>query len=146
MKRILSNVLAVIWFFWVLLGTILFMPICLIMIPFDIVSIIKSGFITTTIGFIILTYFSFVYGITMLVPPFRLCFKKLPWLYPYINILMIDILILSIAAEILNIGFSVQSSTRHIIFIIIMIIQIIICRIGMCLYCNKKSMKIESDN
>lgn len=146
MKKILSNIAAIVWFFAALLWMLLIMLLCLIMIPTDISSMLKSGFGTQTAGFLFLLFFSFIYGITMLVPAFRKCFKVLPWLYPYTVILTMDIIILAVAEEILNYGYSVQNDTRHTIFFVIMIVQMVVCRLAMCLYCHKKTVRIARDD
>mgnify|MGYP003305109538 CR=1 FL=1 len=119
MKKWLSNIAAFLWFIGVLVWILLLMPIIILMLPSDISTIIKSGFGTQTIGFIFLMMIGLVVGITMLVPAFRNCFRKLPWLYPYVTILTADIAIIAIAEELLNYGYSVQSETRHTIFLII---------------------------
>lgn len=145
MKKWLSNIAAFLWFIGVLVWILLLMPIIILMLPSDISTIIKSGFGTQTIGFIFLMMIGLVVGITMLVPAFRNCFRKLPWLYPYVTILTADIAIIAIAEELLNYGYSVQSETRHTMFLIIMIVQIVVCRLGMCIYCHKKPMVIARD-
>ena len=120
--------------------------IALIMLPNDIASIINSGFGIESIGFTLLLIFSFIFGITMLVPAFRKCFRKLPWLYPYITILTANITILAIGIQILNYGYQVQSDTRHMLFFVLMIVQIIVCRLAMCIFCHKKPMRIARED
>ena len=51
MKRWISNIAAVLWFFGVLIWMLLMLPITLIMLPSDITSIMDSGFGTQPIGF-----------------------------------------------------------------------------------------------
>lgn len=145
MKKWLSYIAAFLWFIGVLGWVLLFMPIIILMLPNDISVIIESGFGTQAIGFTLLILIGLVVGITMLVPAFRNCFRKLPWLYPYVTILTADIAVLSIAEALLNYGYSVQNKTRHTVFLIIMIVQILVCRIGMCIYCHKKPMMIGRD-
>ena len=81
----------------------------------------------------------------MLVPAFRKCFRKLPWLYPYITILMADVTILSIGIELLNYGYQVQSDSRHTLFLWLMIVVIVVLRVAMCIYFHKKPMRIARD-
>ena len=145
MKKWLSNIAAILWFIGVLMWFLLLMPIIILMLPRDISVIIESGVGIQTTGFILLMIIGLVVGITMLVPAFRNCFRKLPWLYPYVTILTADIAIIAIAEELLNYGYSVQSESRHTIFLILMIIQIVVCRIGMCIHCYKKPMVIARD-
>lgn len=146
MKRRISNIAAVLWFFGVLIWMLLMLPITLIMLPSDITSIMDSGFGTQPIGFTFLLVFGLVFGITMLVPAFRKCFRKLPWLYPYITILTADVAILSIGIELLNYGYQVQSDSRHTLFLVLMIVQIAVCRIAMCILCHKKPMRIARED
>lgn len=145
MKRWISNIAAILWFFGVLIWMLLMLPITILMLPSDITSILESGFGTQPIGFTFLLMFGLIFGITMLVPAFRKCFYKLPWLYPYITILTADITILAIGIEILNYGYQVQSDSRHTIFLILMIAQIVVCRIALCIFCHKKSMIIARE-
>lgn len=145
MKRWISNIAAILWFFGVLIWMLLMLPITILMLPSDITSILESGFGTQPIGFTFLLMFGLIFGITMLVPAFRKCFYKLPWLYPYITILTADITILAIGIEILNYGYQVQSDSRHTIFLILMIAQIVVCRIALCIFCHKKSMIVARE-
>ena len=146
LKRWISNIAAVLWFFCMLVWMVLVLPIMLSMLPEDITTIMKYGFTMQTQGFAFLWIFAFVFGITMLVPAFRKCFRVLPWLYPYITILTADFIILAIGIEILNYGYQVQSDTRHTLFFWLMIAQIVVCRIAMCIFCHKKPMRIARED
>ena len=146
MKRWISNIAAILWFFGVVIWMLLMLFIALIMLPNDIASIINSGFGIESIGFTLLLIFSFIFGITMLVPAFRKCFRKLPWLYSYITILTANITILAIGIQILNYGYQVQSDTRHMLFLVLMIVQIIVCRLAMCIFCHKKPIRIARED
>lgn len=144
MKNFISNVLAFLWFFGVLVWTILFMIFSIIMIFFaDIMGMISSGFPTNTIGLILCFLAGLIFAITGWVPAFRRCYYKLPWLYPLCSILTMNLFILSIAETILAKGFEVISTPRHVATIVIMIIQIILCRIAMCIYLKKKPLIIK---
>ena len=146
MKKWISNILSVLWFFGVLVWMLLILPFAILMLPMDISTILESGFSTQTIGFIILLVLGLVFSITMFVPAFRKCFDKLPWLFPYIIILTADVTILSIGIEILNFGYQTQNDSRHTLFLVIMMLQIVLCRIAMCIYCHKKPIKNVRDN
>lgn len=145
MKKWISNILSILWFFGVLVWMLLILPFAILMLPMDISTILESGFSTQTIGFTILLVLGLAFSITMFVPAFRKCFDKLPWLFPYIVILTADVTILSIGIEILNFGYQTQSDSRHTIFLVIMILQLVLCRIAMCIYCHKKPLKIVRD-
>lgn len=142
--KILSNLFAIIWFFGVLLWTLFFGTIFILMIFFgDIVGMLKSGFSTSTVGFATCCLTGLIFAITGWVPAFRKCYYKLPWLYPYSMIMMMHLFILSIAEAILAKGFSVISTPRHVAAIIIMVIQIIVCRAVMCIYLKKYPMVLH---
>lgn len=144
MKRFLSNLLAILWFFGVIIWVLLFIAFVDIMIIFaDILGPIQSGFSTTTIGFAVLFVVGFVFALTGWIPPFRKCYYKLPWLYPACMILTMDLFILSVAETIINNGYEVMSTPRHIISIIIMLIQLIVCRIIMSWYLKKHPMVLK---
>lgn len=144
MKNAISNILAILWFFGVLIWTVLFLFIGNIMIFFkNIVGMLKTGFATSTIGFAFLFIAGFVFAITGWVPAFRRCYYKLPWLYPLSMMLTMHLGILSIAETILAKGFSVISAPRHVAAIVIMIIQVIACRALMCIYLKKNPMVLH---
>lgn len=146
MLKWISNIAAIIWFFAVLIWWLLLLPIFILMIPSAMDTIIKSGFETSRVGGMGVFFCSLVFAITLLVPAFRKCFKVMPWLYPYTTILLTDLIILSIAEELLNFGYQVQNDTRHTVFIVLMIIQIIVCRLAMGWYFYKKPMKFERED
>lgn len=144
MKRFLSNLLAILWFFGVIIWVLLFVALVDIMIIFrDILGPIQSGFSTTTIGFIVLFVAGFAFALTGWIPPFRKCYYKLPWLYPTSMILTMHLFILSVAETIINKGYTVMSTPRHVISIIIMIIQLVVCRVIMCWYLKKHPMVLK---
>ena len=139
--KVLSNLFAIIWFFGVLLWTLFFGTIAIPMIFFsNIVGMLKSGFSTLTMGWAFCFLAALIFAITGWVPAFRKCYYKLPWLYPYSMMMTMHLFILSIAETILAKGFSVISTPRHIATIIIMVIQIIVCRAIMCIYLKKHPM------
>lgn len=144
MKRIIENIFAVLWFFGVMIWVILFVALVDIMIIFmDIIGPIKSGFSSTTIGFIVLFIAGLVFALTGWIPAFRKCYYKLPWLYPTCMILTMHLFILSVAETIIYKGYTVISTPRHIAAVIIMIIQLIVCRAVMCWYLKKHPMVLK---
>lgn len=144
MKNKISNIFAILWFFGVLIWTVLFLLLGNIMIFFmDIIGMLKSGFTMPTVGFLFLFLAGIVFAVTGWVPAFRKCYYKLPWLYPLSMILTMHTGILAIAETILSKGFEVISTPRHIVAIIIMIVQIIVCRALMCMYLKKKPMVLQ---
>lgn len=140
MKDILLNILAVIWFFGVILGTIIIGIFGLMMILGNMKVMLVSGFATSPYGYFLCFMGGIIFAITGWVPAFRKCYFKLPWLYPFGIILMMNTFILAIAESILAEGFSVIDDSRHMISIGIVIVQFIACRLLMCLYLQKKPM------
>lgn len=145
LKNALSNLVAILWF----IGMVFPLILCLCFIPLglfmDIDTIRTSGFSTTNIGFLMFGAFGLMLSITMMVPWFRKCFKKLPWLYSYVIMFMADILIITIGIAILNYGYEVQSEARHTLFYILMLAQMIICRLAMCVYLKFKPLKYTKE-
>lgn len=146
MKKFLSDLLAILWFFGILLGTLLFMAIAILMILFgDIMGMIRSGFSSATVGFVCCFMVGLIFAITGWVPAFRKCYYKLPWLYPLSMIMTMHLYILSIAEVILAKGYETMNPTNHAIALIIMIIQIIVCRAAMCIYLKKNPIALKND-
>lgn len=144
MKNAISNLLAILWFFGILVGTIFFMVIVILIIFFsNIIGMLGSGFSTPAIGFVFCFLAGIIFAITGWVPAFRKCYYKLPWLYPLSMILTMHLFILSIAEAVLAKGFSVISTPRHIAAIVIMAVQLIVCRAAMCIYLKKNPMVLH---
>lgn len=142
--RIIGNIAATAWFFVIMIWTVLMHIFVNIMILFaDILGPIKSGYGTTTVGFAFLFMVGIVYAITGLVPAFRKCYYKFPWLYPTTVILSMQLLILSIAELIISKGYSTMSTPTHVISVIIMIIQVVACRAVMCWYLDRNPMVLR---
>lgn len=141
MKNAILNILAILWFFGVLIWEVLFLFVVNIMLFFsNIVGMLKSGFATSTIGFMCLFMAGLIFAITGFVPAFRRCYYKLPWLYPLSMMLTMHLTILSIVEAIIAKGFQVISTPRHVVAIIIAIIVVIVCRVFMCIYLKKNPM------
>lgn len=141
MKNAILNILAILWFFGVLIWEVLFLFVVNIMLFFsNIVGMLKSGFATSTIGFMFLFMAGLIFAITGFVPAFRRCYYKLPWLYPLSMMLTMHLTILSIVEAIIAKGFQVISTPRHVVAIIIAIIVVIVCRVFMCIYLKKNPM------
>lgn len=144
MKNFLANTFAILWFFGVLIWTIFFTGIVIIMVFFmDIMGMINSGCSMSTIGFVFCFMASLIFAITGWVPAFRRCYYKLPWLYPLSMMLTMHLYIISIAEAILAKGYETMNPTKHTIALVIMIIQIIVCRVAMCIYLKKYPMVLK---
>ena len=58
----------------------------------------------------------------------------------FVKIFFINLVILSTGLYILNKGYEVVNETRHTIAFILMIIQVVVCRLAMCFYFKNKGM------
>jgi hypothetical protein len=138
---VLGNIAAVIYFLVVMLLVIMFLIIAPILLIISIKDILVSGFSKEDLGMIYIVFPGLFIGISLFIPAFRRMYYKLPWLFPFVKILYLNDIILSIATMLLNYGYEVQDSARHTLFLFIMIGQIIICRVLMCIYFRKKKVQ-----
>jgi hypothetical protein len=105
----------------------------------DIISTETSG---ENIGFAFIAMICFFFSFPMIIPKFRLIFKKLPWLYTYIILALLNILLMSVGILIINYGYEVKNTSRHFLFLVFMIVWMIIGRLSICLYCKFNPIKI----
>lgn len=128
------------WIFpmWVVFALLLFMPLAFLS---NVNTITSSGFAGLNISHSLIGVIGLLTGISMLIPPFRRAYRKFPWLHSFIKILFVDFVILNIGEVVLNFGYQVQNNSRHAIFFTLMIVQIILCRVGMCIYFKLKPVK-----
>lgn len=140
----IANIIAILWFCGVLIWALLFGVFALIMIPcYDIAGMLNSGYSKSTEGLIFCFILGIIFSITGLIPVFRKVYYKLPWLYPFSTMLIMNLFILSIAETILAKGFAIDSTLHHVMAIIVMSMQIIACRIAMSKYLKKYPMLIH---
>ena len=98
MKNLISNIFAILWFFGILLETLFFtILMCIGILFFSIIGMLKSGSSLGTLGFAYLAIASFIFSITGWVPTFRKCYYKLPWLYPFSMMALMNLFNLSLA-------------------------------------------------
>jgi hypothetical protein len=62
-------------------------------------------------------------------------------MFPLVKILFFDVAALSVGVMILNLGYEVQDESRHKLFFIMMLVQLILCRAAMCIYFSKKKVQ-----
>jgi len=147
LKDSLANTAAIIYFLtvmWWILLLLIVVPIGLIL---EIHTIRSSGFSTSNDGTAFIGVFGLFIGLSLLIPAFRRIYYKLPWMFPFVKILYPNVIIMSIAIILLNYGYEVQNPARHNLFFIMMVCQIIVCRVFMCIYFNRKRVQyIGGDN
>lgn len=141
LKNLLGNTAAAVYFIFPMsfvLLMLVFMPIIFLS---DVSAIRSSGFAGQSESAAFIGVCGLFLGLSLLIPPLRKMYRVLPWLYSLTKIFYVNLIILCIGESILNFGYEVQSNSRHITFFILMIVQIIICRIGMCIYFKLKPVK-----
>lgn len=141
LKGLLGSTVAAIYFLFpmsLVLLLLTFMPIGFLS---DVSAVRNSGFAGQNISASFIGMCGFFIGLSLLIPTLRKMYRVIPWLYPFIKIFYVNLIILCIALSILNLGYEVRSNSRHTLFFILMIVQIIICRIGMCIYFKLKPVR-----
>lgn len=139
--RILGNIVAVLYFIFPMSLMIMILLLQPIMLPSEISTITNSGFSGGTKPREGIMFFAFIIGLSTVIPPLRKMYRTLPWLYPFIKIFFINFIIANIGISILQYGYEVNNEARHIIFFILMITQLVICRIAMCVYFKYRPVK-----
>lgn len=138
LKTYLGGTAAFLYFIFVMWWVILLLILSPMMLFTDIHTIRESGFSTSNVGVALIGMLGLFIGLSLLIPSIRKMYYKLPWLFPLVKILFVDVIIVGIAVSILNYGYEIRNTTRHNVFYILMIGQIIISRIAMCIYFNRR--------
>jgi len=136
----LPTIIAVAYFVIVMLPTALLMAFIPFLLIADMNVVRASGFAGPDPSAYLLLI-SLPMGLSMLIPPFRRMYYRLPWAYAFLKIFSVNIVILVLAVSILNFGYQVQDNARHTIFFILMILAIIVGRALMCLYFRWKNVE-----
>ncbi len=117
--------------------------VCLLLVisPFgfvsDIQQIIDSGFVNSRnigSGKSIIAIISLFLIPSFFIATLRNIYKTFPWLLPFIIFFSLNTIITAIALEITNKGFEISDTSRHSLFIVIMLAQVICCRLAMSVY------------
>ncbi|NLM21385.1 MAG: hypothetical protein GX207_06510 [Peptococcaceae bacterium] len=145
-KGFFGSVAALVYFLTVMWWVLLLLPFVVLMLFTDIGVIRSSGFSTVNTGISFIAIFGLLLGLSLLIPAFRKMYYKLPWLFPYVKIMYLNLIIMSIAVALLNYGYEVQNPARHTLFFILMIIQIIIFRLLMSLYFSRNRVPYIGGN
>jgi len=145
-KGFFGSVAALVYFLTVMWWVLLLLPFVVLMLFTDIGVIRRSRFSTVNTGISFIAIFGLLLGLSLLIPAFRKMYYKLPWLFPYVKIMYLNLIIMSIAVALLNYGYEVQNPARHTLFFILMIIQIIIFRLLMSLYFSRNRVPYIGGN
>lgn len=137
-KSLLGTIAAWIYFLAVMTWLLPLLFIVPIMTLSDMATVVESGFSIPDTGIYYIAVFGLFIGLSLVIPVFRKMYDKLPWMFPYVKIMFINTIIVSVALLILNYGYEVQSDSRHSVWTIVMVVQIILCRILMSLYFHRQ--------
>jgi CDP-diglyceride synthetase len=140
-KNFCANAAAIIYFIGVMLGTILLLLLVPVLLLNDIATIRESGFSSANDGWAFIALLALFIGISMLIPAFRRIYYNLPWLFPLVRIFYINVVITAIANVIMNFGYEIQDEKRHAIYFTLTIAAIVVGRILMCLWFNKRRVE-----
>lgn len=136
-----GNTAAAIYFIFpmsMVLLILIFMPIVFLS---DVSAVRNSGFAGPNITTSYIGVCGLFIGLSLLIPAFRKMYRAFPWLYSFTKIFYVNLIILCIGSRILNMGYQVNNDSRHTTFFILMIAQIVICRIAMCIYLKLKPIR-----
>ena len=130
--RGLGNVCAALYFVLVMLPWVcVFMPLYLLVDIGSIFDVIQIGFSTSS-SIIMVGFFGMIISISLLVPALRQMYYKLPWLAPFVATIGCDYTIVAVALEILNFGYRMPVTWRHVLFIVLMLLWIVGARALEC--------------
>jgi hypothetical protein len=141
LKSLLGSTFAAMYFIFlmsIVLLLLIFMPLGFLT---EVDSMRSSGFATPNSAASFIGVSGLIIGLSLLIPPLRKMYGALPWLYSFTKIFFVNLIILNVALTILNIGYQINNSARHTMFFILMILQLVICRIAMCIYFRLKPVK-----
>lgn len=141
----MSKFLTAAYFIVFMLPTIILIPITILLLCDEIKDIISTEASKNNIGFLFIILICFIFSLPMLVPKFRMIFKKLPWLYAYIIIALLDMFLISTGILIINYGYEVKNPDRYFTYLVLMAAWMVVGRLGICLYYKAKPMKYEGD-
>ena len=141
---IVGSILSAIGFLALMGWVIFLLPIIPLKIILTDIGLVRAvGFSRGFSGIADTVNFIWILGIpialSLRIPAFRKMYYRLPWMYPYVKIYYLNLVIMAIALIILNYGYEVQNETRHTIFFILMLLEIVIGRVLMSIYFNWKN-------
>lgn len=139
--NIVSNIAAVLYFILIMFWVPLILISELFSLITDMITVVNIGFSTSFSSANTISVLSFSIGLSLLIPAFRKIYYKLPWLLPFVIIMFVNLLILFVSSLLINYGFESQNSFKHYVFIVIALIQLIVCRLLMCFYFSKKKVQ-----
>ncbi|MDP4144975.1 MAG: hypothetical protein Q8936_10920 [Bacillota bacterium] len=139
--NVIGNIAAVGYFIFPMSFVLLLFILMPINFLTDVDAMRTSGFAGQESASTYIALSGFFVGPSLLIPALRKMYRVLPWLYAFVTICFINLVVLSVGDLILYIGYQINNNTRHTIFFILMIVQLVVCRIAMCFYFKRKPIK-----
>ena len=128
------NILSTLYFIAVLLPVMLLIFLMPVFFLIEVGSMRTSGFIEPFPALAIIGFISLFIAISLLIPFFRKAYDVLPWLFPFVKILLTNTLILCTGLAILSYGYEEYNQARHAEYFWYMIAFLFAGRLLMCMY------------
>lgn len=136
-RSAIASACSLFYFVFIMLPVAFFLlPISIFWSIAKIFDVIQIGFSGTS-GMVMVFLITLFIAPSMLIPGVKRMYQRLPWLEAYCVQGTLDLTILIIALEILNFGYSVVSTQRHVLFIGFMLLWIIGARALQCWWFNR---------
>lgn len=145
LKNLLGYIIATIYFIFPMCLVLLMLILMPLFFITDVSTVRSSGFAGQNTAGLFIGMCGLFTGVSLVIPPLRKMYRVLPWLYSFVKIFYVNLIILGIGLIILNFGYQTQNNTRHTVFFILMILQVVICRLAMCIYFKIKPAKIINE-
>lgn len=145
LKNLLGYIIATIYFIFPMCLVLLMLILMPLFFITDVSTVRSSGFAGQNTAGLFIGMCGLFTGVSLLIPTLRKMYRVLPWLYSFVKIFYVNLIILGIGLIILNFGYQTQNNTRHTVFFILMILQVVICRLAMCIYFKIKPAKIINE-
>ncbi|WP_346920842.1 hypothetical protein [Clostridium sp. UBA7339] len=145
LKNLLGYIIATIYFIFPMCLVLLMLILMPLFFITDVSTVRSSGFAGQNTAGLFIGICGLFTGVSLLIPPLRKMYRVLPWLYSFVKIFYVNLIILGIGLIILNFGYQTQNNTRHTVFFILMILQVVICRLAMCIYFKIKPARIINE-
>lgn len=139
----LGNTLIVLYYAIMMLVVVLYLPIVLIDLLQNIFGVVRYGFCINDPNVVPahMVLFGLLISISLLVPPLRRAYRRVPWLFPYVRLLYTDFMIVGWCLLLLERLLQVHNDTRHLVLAVINIFLLVLSRMIMCYYFDRRPVR-----
>lgn len=138
----IGNAITALWYLFFGFMVIIGLPIIILIQIGSLFSLFTTGYSSSFMGIAAASIYGMLIGLNMSIPLFRRGYYKLPWLYPFCTVLLLDSLFMGIAEEVLYNGYGSIGMNGHRTFTIIAIVVLILGRVVVSLVEWKKPFRI----